>query len=269
MTLYDWPRAAAFGRVIPKNKIYEHAGANTALKDLFVRDVDRIVWSHKLSPETLRLAASKKVPEIQVFRIVVRTAILDRDVLRAIDKAIPFPLIFELVHSGRVKMAAAYKRRSEADSARWVVGDYFEGDWQPEEASRAPLPVALNMGALYEQLLAPLVAGQTARLVPGMGEAPQAPLSPAGTEPPVSLEERIAQAEAIKTQAREVERIKARLGREKQFNKRVAINAELRAAKQELERLKAGNPAAAQANPAEVDTGSASGFAQSSKNTND
>lgn len=178
MTLYDWPRAAAFGRVIPKNKIYEHAGANTALKDLFVRDVDRIVWSHKLSPETTKLAASKKVPEIQVFRIVVRTATLDRDVLRAIDKAIPFPLIFELVHSGRVKMAAAYKRRSEADSARWVVGDYFEGDWQPEEASRAPLPVALNMGTLYEQLLAPLVAGQTARLVPGMGEAPQAPLSP-------------------------------------------------------------------------------------------
>ena len=52
MTLYDWPRAAAFGRVIPKNKIYEHAGANTALKDLFVREVDQIVWSHKLAPET-------------------------------------------------------------------------------------------------------------------------------------------------------------------------------------------------------------------------
>jgi hypothetical protein len=33
-TLYDWPRASAFGRVIPKSKIYEHAGANTALKDL-------------------------------------------------------------------------------------------------------------------------------------------------------------------------------------------------------------------------------------------
>ena len=27
MTLYDWPRECAFGRVIPKNKIYEHAGA--------------------------------------------------------------------------------------------------------------------------------------------------------------------------------------------------------------------------------------------------
>jgi len=248
VTLYDWPHAAAFGRVIPKNKIYEHSGANTALKDLFVRDVDRIIWSHKLSPETLRLEPSKKVPEIQVFRIIARTATLDHHVLRAIDKAIPFPLIFELVHASRVKMTAAYKRPSEADSARWVVSDYFEGDWQPEETFRSPLPVALNMGTLYEQLLEPLVEAQTARLVSSTGEASQAPPSAAAPESTVSLEARIAQAAAIRMQAREVDRIKVRLAREKQFNKRVAINAELRTAKQELERLKTGNPAAAKAN---------------------
>ncbi len=237
MTLYDWPRAAAFGRVIPKTKIYEHAGANTGLKDLFVREVDQIVWSHKLAPETVNLAATKQVAEIQVFRITARTATLDRDVLRAIDKAIPFPLIFEVAHGGRVRLAAAYKRPSEADSARWVVGDYFQGDWLPEDAARAPLPVALNMGALYERLLEPLVSGQTARLVPGMGEELQAPSTPDEAEHPVSLEERIAQAEAIERQAREIERIKARLGREKQFNKRVAINAELRVANETLKRI--------------------------------
>lgn len=237
MTLYNWPRAAAFGRVIPKNKIYEHAGANTALKDLFVREVDQIVWSHKLAPETVNLAATKQVAEIQVFRVSARTATLDNDVLRAIDKAIPFPLIFEVAHGGRVRLTAAYKRPSEADSARWVVVDYFQGDWLPEDAARAPLPVALNMGAMYERLLEPLVAGQTARLVPGMGEARQTPFTPAEAERPVSLEERIAQAEAIERQAREVERIKTRLGREKQFNKRVAINAELRAANETLKRI--------------------------------
>ncbi|CAO3449061.1 DUF4391 domain-containing protein [Azospirillum largimobile] len=239
MTLYDWPRAAAFGRVIPKNKIYEHAGANAALKDLFVREVDQIVWSHKLAPETVNLATAKQVAEIQVFRLTARTAMLDHDVLHAIDKAIPFPLIFEVVHGGRVKLAAAYKRPSEADSARWVVGDYFEGDWLPEGAPRAPLPVALNMGSLYERLLEPLVAAQTAQQVPDAGEAPEVAVSSAVPDVPVSLEERIAQAEAIKAQAREVERIKARLAREKQFNRRVAINAELRDAERQLNELKA------------------------------
>ena len=242
MTLYEWPGAAAFGRVIPKNKIYERAGANTALKNLFVREVDQIVWSHKLAPETVNLGATKQVAEIQVFRITARTATLDAQVLRAIDRAIPFPVIFELVHGGRVKLAAAYKRPSEVDSARWVVGDYFEGDWMPEDAPRTPLQLALDMGTLYERLLEPLVVGQTTRLVPGIGAALQAPLIAADPGESVSLEERIAQAQAIKAKAREVERIKGRLTRETQFNKRVAINAELRAAKQQLERVSSGKP---------------------------
>lgn len=255
MILYEWPRAAAFGRVIPKNKIYEHAGANTALKDLFVREVDQIVWSHKLAPETVNLAATKQVAEIQIFRITARSATLDRDVLRAIDKAIPFPLIFELIHGNRIKLVAAYKRPSEADSSRWVVGDYYEGDWLLEDASRAPLPVALNLGALYERLLSPLVEGQTARLIAGAGDSPATPGSATALEEPVSLEVRIAQAEAIKAKTREVDRIKGRLAREKQFNKRVAINAELRAAKQELDQLTAGTAGTAATSYQEDDHG--------------
>ena len=237
MTLYDWPRAAAFGRVVPKSKIYEHTGASSALKELFVREVDQIVWSHKLAPETINLAATRSVAEIQVFRILLKAPALDRDVLRAIDRAIPYPLIFELCRAGRVRLAAAYKRPSEADSARWVVGDYFESDWVPEDGPRALLPVALDMGALYERLLSPLVEGQTGCAVRGMGEGPQAPLVYETDTAPMSLEARIAQAEAIKAKLREIERIRARLARERQFNKRVAINAELRRARQELEQL--------------------------------
>ena len=249
MTLYDWPRAAAFGRVIPKNKIYERVGANTALKDLFVREVDQIVWSHKLAPETVNLAATKQVAEIQVFRITARISTLDAQVLRAIDRAIPFPLIFELVHGGRIKLTATYKRPSEVNSAHWVVGDYFEGEWMPDDAPRTPLPVALNMGALYEQLFSPLVEGQTVRLILTAGsesaEARHKLFTAVAPKEFPSLEERIAQAEAIKAQAREVERIKGRLAREKQFNKRVAINAKLRAAKHEFDRLTVGNSGAA------------------------
>ena len=248
MNLYDWPGAAAFGRVLPKNKIYEHIKANTGLKDLFVREVSQIIWSHKLSPETINLEETTEVAEIQIFRIIPRTARLDSAVLRSIDKAIPFPIFFEVLHEGRVKQAAAYKRPSESDRARWVIGNYFWGDWLPEDSPRTPLPLALNMGVLYEQLIEPLVAYQTGRLVEGMREAPHNQLFHEEIEHPILLEERIAQAEAIERQARAIERIKARLGRENQFNKRVAINCELRAAKQELKRLSAGQIGATMTN---------------------
>lgn len=246
--LFNWPRAATFGRVIPKNKIYEHADAGSALKDIFVREVDQIVWTHKLAPETINLTATRSVNEIQVFRIILKTPALEREVLRAIDRAIPFPLIFELTHGGKVKVAAAYKRMSEAGSARWTVGEYFESDWLPEDTPRSTLPVALDIGALYESLLSPLIAEQVARLttpaqpIPWSDtiEATKALSIPLPQAPSASLEARIAHAEAIRTKVREVERIKTRLAREKQFNKRVAINTELRAAKHDLEQLMAG-----------------------------
>lgn len=62
-----YPKQAVFGRTLPKNKIYEHSGANTRLKDLFVEQVEQIVWQYKLAPETINLPARPGVPELQVF----------------------------------------------------------------------------------------------------------------------------------------------------------------------------------------------------------
>lgn len=222
---FDYPKSAAFGRVVPKNKIYEHAGANTALKDLFVREVDQILWRFKLAPETTNLDATSAVTEIQVFGISLKTGRLDEAVLRAIDKAIPFPLIFELTWRGKRKATAAFKRPSEADGSKWVISEYFATQWVPEDAPRQPLPVALDLGALYERLLSAMM--------------------PASAQASEDIQTRVDRMEAIRTKTRNMERIKARLAREKQFNKRVAINAELRAAKQELERLTAGDPVGA------------------------
>lgn len=226
---FDYPKAAAFGRVIPKNRIYEHAGAGTALRDLFVTQVDQIVWKYKLAPETTNLAATKAVSEIQVFGITLRTGTVDEDVLRAIDRSIPFPLIFELSWSGKRKAVAAFKRPSEADATKWVVSAYFTTDWAQDDAPRRPLPLALNLGGLYDALIT--------ALMPDVG----AEAEHTGED----IQTRVARMEAIRAKTREVDRIKARLAREKQFNKRVAINAELRAARQELERLSGGVPVTA------------------------
>ncbi|MCD1652294.1 DUF4391 domain-containing protein [Halomonas meridiana] len=252
MTLYAWPKQAAFGRVVPKSKIYEHATASAALRERFVQQVEQINWAYKLAPETVNLPATPAVTEIQVFRLSLKGASLDQDVLKAIDRAIPFPLIFELAQGGRIKLTAAYKRpaptpKSAADSSRWVVGSYFETDWQPESTLRQPLPVALDMAGLYEQLLSPLVQGKVANATDDAGvPAPQirdcatagyTAGTPATQPERLTLEQHIELAEAIVSQQKQVERIRTRLGREKQFNKRVAINAELRDAKQQLQRL--------------------------------
>jgi len=147
----------------------------------------------------------------------LRTGSPDEDILRAIDRAIPFPIIFELTSSGKRRATGAFKRPSEADASKWVTSEYFSTDWTSDGGPRDPLPVALDLGGLYDKLLTAMM--------------------PAQVRTDGAIQERVARLEAVRAQAREIERIKSRLAREKQFNKRVAINAELRDAKLEMERL--------------------------------
>src|SRR5690606_34789473 len=96
-SLFTFPKSAAFGKALPKSKLYEQGGVNTRLKEMCVLQLEQLVWAFNLAPETLHLPERPGVPEIQVFRIQLKTPELHRDVLRCIDGAIPFPIVFELV----------------------------------------------------------------------------------------------------------------------------------------------------------------------------
>jgi len=215
--LFDYPKSAAFTRVLPKNKVYAHANPSAAVKQLFVRQVEQIVWQHKLAPETVNLKASKAVPEIQIFRITLKGDELKPEVLRCIDQAIPFPILFELWFDGNVQPIAAYKRPSEADASKWVISEYFAGDWVAGATPRQPLPMVFDLEALYGHLLLPLM--------------------PYPARPAENLQARVERMERIRLKQRELMRCETRLRNEKQFNRKVAINAVLRDLKQELKNL--------------------------------
>jgi len=74
---------------------------NTRLKELFVKQVEQIVWAFKLAPEMLHLPERPGVPEIQVFSIQLKAPELNQDVLGGIDRAITFPIVFELALEGK------------------------------------------------------------------------------------------------------------------------------------------------------------------------
>lgn len=216
--LTAFPKNAAFGRAIPKNKIYQKARPGRALQQAFVNEVQQIIWQYKLAPETINLQAKPAVPEIQIFRIEQKTPALNEDVLRCIDKAIPLPVIYQLSYAGKLQMKAAYKRPSDADSQKWVVHDnYFESPWLPEDSEHKALPVVLDLQALYDDLLRQLMP-QPAR--PG--------------EPLKSQVERL---EQIRAKTAECNKYQAQLNKEKQFNRKVELNAQVRQLQAEIKQL--------------------------------
>lgn len=215
--LFNYPPQALFGRTLPKNKIYEHAKPSRAVRDLFVAQIDQITWQYKLAPETINLSARAGVPEIQVFDIALKNGELSEAVLRCIDKAIPYPILYQLRFDGKIKTMAAYKRQNEADTTKWVVDAYFESHWLPAESSGTALPIALDMAGLYEQMLRQLM-----------------PLAPFAGE---SLKNHVERVNLLNTKHIEVGKLTSRINKEKQFNRKVELNAQLRHIKNELENL--------------------------------
>ena len=212
--LFNYPKQAAVGRILPKNKLYANAKISAALKKKFVDRIDKIVWEYKLSPETINVSGKTNAPEIEIFRIELRQPELSVDILQTIDNAIPFPIIFEIVFGNQIKTKAAFKRPSEADSAKWVTEIYFETDWQNVDKPRQDLPTALNLEVLYEKILGSLMS-----IPKNDGE---------------DLHDYIKRITIIRQKEAEILKLESKIKKEKQFNRKVELNTELRKLKNEI-----------------------------------
>lgn len=113
------------------------------------------------------------------------------------------------MHGDRIRSIAAHKRPSEADASKWVV-DYILPDrlaashgirWQP-------LPVALDLGALYASMLRTLI--------------------PTAARPGESLKAQVDRLAELRQKQREADKLEIAIRREKQFNRKVELNTQLR-----------------------------------------
>lgn len=199
--LYRWPESARFGRAVPKTKFYEHGKVNTALRERFVAEVQRITWAYKLAENTINLPGSTAVPEIQVFEIEAKDNDVSEVVLAAIDKAVTTPIIFELLREGEIRLAAAHKTSAKP-------GAYFTTPWVPAQSDRAPLPTAISMTTLYVALLTPL-----------------APVVAQAGEDVAAIAKRV---EAARKLEREIATLERRLRNEPQLNRKVELRRTLK-----------------------------------------
>ncbi|MDQ7280957.1 MULTISPECIES: DUF4391 domain-containing protein [Stenotrophomonas] len=214
--LIAWPEKAKVNRVVPKSKFYEHGTVNARLKDLFVKEVEQVTWLYKLAPETINLSAKDGVSEIQILGIQLRTPELSHDVLRCIDGAIEHPILFEFYHADLVQVIACFKRPRGGDNGgKLLLSEYFETEWRSADSPRTDLPTSLNLHGLYERLLLRLI-----------------PLPAHPREPLRALIDRLGN---IRTLEGELAKAISALEKEKQFNRKVELNATVRKLRTQLD----------------------------------
>ena len=223
MTLYRWPERTAQARRLSKDQILTQAKiagvrVNAKLRSQLTDDIARIETTHLLSTRNTNLPARDGVEDILVIAVTQKHDTTPEAVLKLIDRTLPRATLFECIRpDGLTRMVCAYKRPSEADRARWVSDDsYLYGDWS-EANARHPMPRALDLSALYTAILRSLTP------------------HPALTGE--SVTDHLSRCRAIYALDREVERLEKRVAKERQMNRRVALNDALKRAQADRKAL--------------------------------
>lgn len=212
------PQSTEFNKRIPKQKFYEHITVSPALKKSFVDQIRMIYWRNKVAATTVNLAPGTIVDEVEVFEIRLNSASLDEAVLRQIDREISYHIIFLLEYEGKLQAWTAYKEKTPTANAAFKVGKYYHTEWMTE----AELPIridGLNLDAVYENFVRQ-IAGDA--LKADSGE---------------SLKASVERDEKKKQLEKQITVLENKMRREKQLNRQMEMNAELKRLKREKEKL--------------------------------
>lgn len=211
------PKSTEFNKRIPKQKFYENLSVTPALRRVFIDQIKVIYWRNKIAVTTLNLASGEAVTEVEIFEVRLNDPKLDISVLRQIDKEIPYHIIFLLEYDGKYQAWTAYKEEASGNNA-FKVGTYYHTDWLPE--SELPLKIdGLNIDKVYENFVRQIA-----------GDALQADSSE-------SLKESVERDAKRQQLEKQIAALRDKVRKEKQLNKQMQLNTELKKLRKELEVL--------------------------------
>ena len=212
------PKSTEFDRRIPKQKFYENLNVTPSMKKSFVEQIKTIRWKNKISASTMNIGAGKNVTEIEVFEIRLTGKTLDENVLKQIDKEIPYHILFLIECGEQCKAAIGYKEATASGSNVFSVRRYFYTDWLKSDKILLKFD-GLDIDAVYENIVRQIAGEQLQKN------------SAEGIKESIEREEKRQQI------VKQIEVLQAKICKEKQFNRQVKMNTELIKLGKELEKL--------------------------------
>ena len=94
---FKLPQKAIVNKFIAKTKFYEKVSLSSKLQNEFINKIQRITWKYKLAEDTIGISKTDKVTEIQIFEIELKEQVIPKNVLKVIDKAIPYQILYQFV----------------------------------------------------------------------------------------------------------------------------------------------------------------------------
>lgn len=213
------PKTTEFNKRIPKQKFYENMDISPDLKKIFIEQVKIIYWRNKIASTTTNLSKGTKVIELEIFEIRLNSQDLDERLLKQIDMVIPYHILFILEYQGKYKACIGYKEVATSGNKSFNISRYYYTKWLIGENLLLKFE-GINVDAVYENFVRQ-IAGDNLN-IKNVGE---------------SLKESILRDEHKSTLKNQIAKLQAKICNEKQLNKQIQMNTELKKIKKELEAM--------------------------------
>ena len=213
------PKTTEFNRRIPKAKFYENINITSSLKRLFVDQVKNVYWRNKISSTTTNLIEGKYVTEIEVFEINLNSLQVDIDLLKSIDNVIPYHILYILEYNGKYQAWIGYKESTNIEKKISKVDRYYHTNWL-EETELIVKVEGLNLDDVYENLVRQ-IAGDKLQ-------------SDNSTK---TLKQSVKRDKEIETLQKQIGILQNKIRKEKQLNKQIEMNTELKKLRSALEKI--------------------------------
>ena len=198
---------AEVSKMLPKKAIYEKFNMTTAQKAKFDADISRISIVGEITPVTTQIAAGKTVQGFYILQIVLKNKKYDEKAIASLPKLIPQRMIFLLQYESQYCLAYYHNRLYHTE---WV------------ELNRLLVPLSgLDLDIVWENTIKQIVCGE----------------NDAAWNVNATLEENIATETHRRKLITDIASLEKKVRSEKQLNRQIQINEELKHMRKELEQI--------------------------------
>jgi hypothetical protein len=205
---FKLPRAAFVNKFIPKNKFYEKAALSAKLQKEFVDKIQKITWKYKLAESTVGITKTDNVIEIQIFEIELKSQVIPKNVLKVIDKAIPYQILYRFTCRGNEAYGITLKENYSAEN-------YYFTEWNEKKIFDF---TGIDLEKVYQKLVKTFIRSEV--------------------QTKSSFNEIIDTDNKIKVLENEIDALGSGISKEKQFNRKVELNKRLLEGKKKLNKIK-------------------------------
>lgn len=227
------PSDACVDQRVPK-KLLTEQGAPTAADKRQIQDgIEEMLWIAALKPTNISVPAFqdevREYLEIAVLTVSLRPAGKMTRITELIHRAIPYPVLLLAGQGEAVSLSLAHKRWSQGDSGKVVIEDVRRtGLFQPDapRPEEAAFFASLALAGLPNRDLFALYQGWLDRV-----EALEAACITGAFALPDTSDRTSALRDSLDAHARlqrEIVALRARAEKEKQINRRVELNLEIK-----------------------------------------